>query len=301
VFFTLGLWLGLESIVKKSYTLLFFHIMSVGYAAQVRPVLSLYPLINFFILISIAVKYDLWRHLKTYKIIVISIILLLISCNLPSMRNYMNHKLLRPTDTLSNDMFSQLAKLVLIDMGKSDEYEEKRKALEEISDVTTKIYLQEEFAIRVFKDYPLMTLKEMMHNAVGILGRAHWPLMAHFWGYSFLDNFSPDHMPLKKSTAVYLIETLFNFIYLSVYFLSLGFLIRLFRSGNVVFSLTIVLFIAYFLIPTFIGRGAGSRYRLPAEGLIVMMASCEFDHRFELLKEKLFRLINGINTLVTQR
>jgi hypothetical protein len=123
-------------------------------------------------------------------------------------------------------------------------------------------------------------------------------LMANFWGYSFKDSFNPAHMPVKKTTVVYLIEVFFNLIYLFMFFLFIGHLIRVYRSENIVLSLAIVLFIAYFLTPALIERGGGSRYRLPVEGLIVIMASCQFEHHLKVLKDKLVRLINGIDAWV---
>jgi hypothetical protein len=195
-------------------------------------------------------------------------------------------------------MFNQLAKDVLIEINKGDEYEEKRKILQGVNDLNVRAHLQEKLALNIYKDYPLITLKQTTHNAIGILGRAHWSPVAHFWGYSFLNSSTPGHMSLKKSTAVYLIELFFNLVYLFVYILFLSYLVRFFRSGNIILPLTIVLFIAYFLIPGFIGRGAGSRYRLPVEGLIVIMASCEFEHYFKVLNDKVYTVINSIYTLL---
>jgi hypothetical protein len=298
VFFTLGLWLGLESILKRSYTHLLLHLLFVGYAAQVRPVLSLYPIINCFILASIVIKYGLCRSNRIYIIITTSFICLSIFCNLPLIRNYVNYNFHRPSHIFSNDLLEQLGRHVLIDAGKKDEYEEIQKMLQEVNDINMKTHLQEKLAFKIYRDYPLITLKWLIYNAIGILGRAHWPFMANFWGYSFKDDFNPAHMPVKKTTVVYFIEVFFNIAYVMIFFLFMGCLIRVCRSENIVFSLGIVFFIAYFLTPTFIERGGGSRYRLPVEGLIVIMASCQVEHHFKVLNDKLFRLINGIYALL---
>src|SRR5262245_22662497 len=53
VFFMLGLWSGVKSIIEKSYKYLLLHILFMGYAAQVRPVLFLYPIVNCLVLIYI--------------------------------------------------------------------------------------------------------------------------------------------------------------------------------------------------------------------------------------------------------
>jgi hypothetical protein len=279
VFFTIGLWLGIESIIKRSYMYFLLHILFIGYAAQVRPLLSLYPIINCLILVAIAIKYNIGIHTRIRNIIVASFILLLIVCNLPSIRNYINHGFPRPTDVGANSLFDFLGKEVLVAVGKSEEYKEVQKSFQEINDLNTKAYLQEKFVLRICQAYPLTALKIMTHKAVGILGRAHWPLVAQFWGYSFIDNFSPEHAHLKKSTIVSIIEIFFNIVYLCIYLLFFSSLIQIFRLENIVLPLAIVLFISYFLIPTFTIGTAGSRYRLPVEGLIVIMASYELDRR----------------------
>jgi hypothetical protein len=279
VFFTLGLWLGFESIIKRSYMYLLLHVILMGYAAQVRPLLSLYPVINCLILEAVALKYGLARCPRTYQTIIASFILLLIICNLPSIRNYMNYHFPKPTDVSAAGLLDCLGQEVLIVVGKEDKYKEIQNFLQEVKDPNVRTNLQEKLAIKIYKDYPLTTLKRMMHNAIGVLGRAHWPLVAHFWGYSFLDNFSPYHMNIKRSISVYLIEIFFNIVYLFILLLFLGSLVRI-SGQNIVFSLTIVLFIAYFLVPAFIVGSAGGRYRLPVEGLIVIMALYEFDHHF---------------------
>jgi len=286
VFFTLGLWSGLESILRRSYAYLFLHIIFIGYAAQVRPLLSIYPIMNCFILSYTAMRHNLAKRTRVYQTIFISFVLLLIVCNLSSIRNYINYNFARPTDTFSNDMLNLLGRDVLREVGKNDEYEQIQKMLQGIDDMNVKADLQEKFAIKIYKDYPWITLKRMMRNAVGVLGRAPWPVMAYFWGYSFKDTFDSGHMPLKRSMAVYLIECFFNIIYLCIYLLFLGFLVRNFRLGNITFVLAIVFFIAYFLIPTFIAPGGGSRYRLPVEGLIVIMASCELEHYFKAFSRR---------------
>jgi len=183
-------------------------------------------------------------------------------------------------------MLNHLGRDVLREVGKNDEYEQIQKMLQGIDDMNVKADLQEKFAIKIYKDYPWITLKRMMRSGVGVLGRAPWPVMAHFWGYSFKDNFSSGHMPLKKSMVVYLIECFFNIIYLCIYLLFLGFLVRNFRSGNLMFVMATVLFIAYFLIPTFTAPSDGSRFRLPVEGLIVIMASCELEYYFQALSRR---------------
>ncbi len=126
-------------------------------------------------------------------------------------------------------------------------------------------------ALKIYREYPLTTITQMAKNAIGILGRAHWPLAAHFWGYSFKDRVDKA-MPLIESNVVWLLEATFNFIYLGIYILFGVFLVQLFRSKQFFLLSTLLLFVSYFLAPTFLASGVGSRMRLPVEGLIVLAA-----------------------------
>lgn len=296
VFFMLGLWLGLDSIVKKSFLYMVLHVICIGYAAQVRPLLSLYPIVNYFILTATARKYELSRDTRVHQLVITSSIALLIICNLPSIRNYINHAFPKPSHLFSDAMLNVLGRNVLVSVGRIDEYEAIQKTLQGITDINEKMRLQEKSAIKVYKDYPLATLEQLVRNAIVMMGRSHWPLAAHFWGYSYKDDFGPVLM-LKESMIVFFIEIFFNLVYLVVSFLFVCFLIRTLRSKNILFLLAIVLCVGNFLIPALIYRWGGSRTRLPAEGLIVIMAFCELGYHVNALKDKLVKLINGRDIL----
>jgi hypothetical protein len=292
VLLTLGLWSGLEAVRKKSYKYLLLHVISIGYAAQVRPLLLLYPIINCFVLIYVSKKYKTSGDIKVYLSIMSSFFLLLIICSIPSIRNYRNHGFFKQSSILSANFFNDLGRHVMIGIGENDKFNEMRRSIQKITDIKEQMQLQEELAMKIYVTYPLTTLKEFIHNAIGIMGRAHWPVAANFWGYNFEDNFDAKHMQMKKLAMIFYLELFFNLVYFIVYLLFLGFLIRNFRSGDFALVLVICLFIGYLLIPTFIIRGSGSRLRLPVEGLIIIMASCEFEKRFDVFKGKLLRLIN---------
>jgi hypothetical protein len=296
VLLTLGLWLGLESIIRRSYKYLLLHITIIGYAAQVRPLLFLYPVINLLILLYISNKYKLRG--KHYLRIIIACFTLMLICNAPSIRNYINYGFLKPTNILSVNLVNYLGRDTLIKEGKINEYEGFQNVIQTITDIKEKISVQEKLAVRIYSAYPLTTLQQLVHNGIGIMARAHWPSAANFWGYSFKDNLVPMHMPLKKLTIISLIEVFFNLVYIIVYLLFFTFFARMFRARNFALLLSIAIFIAYLLIPTFVVSGAGSRMRLPVEGLIVIMASCEFDSHFGLLKKTLFKTISRTYNLI---
>ena len=56
-----------------------------------------------------------------------------------------------------------------------------------VNDINVKMHLQEKLAFRIYKDYPLITLKGLVRNAIGAFGT--WPLTigGALWGYNFKD------------------------------------------------------------------------------------------------------------------
>jgi hypothetical protein len=174
----------------------------------------------------------------------------------------------------------------LVKMNKIDEYNEMQKTVRNVADLKERMHLQEKLAMQIYRAYPLMTLGTLLYNAIGIMGRAHWPLVANFWGYNFKDDFSSGQMPLKKSAIVFLIEILFNIIYFIIYLFCFSFFIRNLQLGNFGLLTVVVLLLAYLLGPTFINSSAGGRMRLPIEGLIIIMASKEIILYFKEYKRR---------------
>jgi hypothetical protein len=82
-------------------------------------------------------------------------------------------------------------------------------------------------------------------------------------------------MPRRKSNLVFGQEVFFNVVYLVICLLCSAYLFRLLKSGQFALVLAIGMLLSYLLLPTFTVYGAGSRYRLPVEGIIVYMAFLE--------------------------
>jgi hypothetical protein len=97
VFFTVGLTLGLLSVARQSYLFLAGQLLFLGYAAQVRPVLCIYPIVHLLVLCSAAKMYGSMSSRKTRTIITISVASLLLLCNLTTLRNYIHFRLPEPT------------------------------------------------------------------------------------------------------------------------------------------------------------------------------------------------------------
>jgi hypothetical protein len=286
VLFTVGLYFGLESVRKRSCIYLALHVIFIGYSAQVRPLLAVYPIINFFLLLYMSTKCYTVRRAKTYMVYTVATAFLVILCNFPSIRNYVNYGFGDPSDVLYNNMFDFLAYSVIKNAGKINEYNALQDNLKDVNTISEKMRLKKRLAISIYREYPYLTLAQMTKNAIGIMLRAHWSIIANFWEYNFKDNFERV-TPLRKSNFVFALECLFNVVYLIVYCLFLAFLIRLFRLREYMLLLIIISFTSYFLVPAFMVNGAGSRMRLPVEGIIVLASMSELEQRLWILKDRI--------------
>jgi hypothetical protein len=269
VIVTIGIYFGLESVVRKSWFFLALHIAFIGYAAQVRPLLGLYPIVDAFVLIYVAFKRNNLFDASLRKLLAASSVCLFIICNLPSLRNYINYGFLMPTNVLSTNMYDYLAHRVLTRNGRLDEYQ---STLGNNVDVREAIKTKERAALQIYKEYPITTLFQLGRNAIGILVRSHWTWATQFWGYSFQDNFEKGLMPKKKSSVLFYIEVFFNVVYATIYLCLFTYMVWLYRTRQFGLLLTVMVFLSYFLVPTFMVDGAGSRFRLPVEGMIVYLS-----------------------------
>jgi hypothetical protein len=181
-------------------------------------------------------------------------------------------------------MLDYLGYNVLKNSGRIQEYNAIQDELQEIIDLNEKMAAKQKLSINIYRAYPLQTLTQLIKNSLGIMLRSHWSIIANFWGYNFKDN-SDRTMPLIKSNFVFILECFFNIIYLIIYILFLNFLLRQIRLRSFGVVLMLSLFIAYFLIPTFMVNGAGSRMRLPVEGIVFLASLNELQHCLRLSKK----------------
>ena len=110
VCFISGVCFGLQAMVKQSWKFTLLHVGLIGYAAQIRPVLVLFPFINVLLLWMLAHKRHLAGSARTKVLLAGSTCALLLLCNAPSIRNYINYRLFMPSDLLAVNMFDFLGK-----------------------------------------------------------------------------------------------------------------------------------------------------------------------------------------------
>lgn len=278
VLFTIGLTLGLLSVVRESYLFLAGQLLFLGYAAQVRPILFMYPIVHLLVLCSIAKMYGSLRSRKTRAIITVSVALLLLLCNLTTLRNYIHYRLPEPTSGVSSNLFNSLGYEVLAAKGRLDRHKEMSDRAYSLPDIRERAHLMEKYAAEIFMRYPLTTLKLMCTHAIPNLFSSHWNEIGRFWGYAWRVKDPSARPELRKSEIVFALYIIWGLIYAAIYFFFGAFLVRLVRKKSYLYLLTVILFMTYFLVPTFIVQ-QGPRMRLPVEGILIFFGLAEMGNR----------------------
>lgn len=271
VCFILGVCFGLQGIIGKSWKFVLLHIAFLGYAAQIRPILGLYPILNLLLLWALARKKHLAGAIRTKFILGTCTLALLLLCNVPGIRSYINYGVLSPCDVMASNMLDVLGREVLIRQGKTDEYETMREQVEGAASLGQRMSMQQRLGLNIYERYPLTTFKVLCCNALGVICGAHWNTIAAFWGYNGKDLELQGHMPLKGSRAVRVVSLVNRGMYLVVCLLCIILLAKSLRGKNALVALAILGGILYILVPTLIAA-AGSRMRLPVDGFLVMFA-----------------------------
>ncbi|KWT91004.1 hypothetical protein ASN18_0951 [Candidatus Magnetominusculus xianensis] len=276
--FTCGLCLGVLSILRQRLIYLILHVIVIGYAAQVRPTLALYPILNAVVLVLVARKAGIINMKKIRVWIAASTIALMIVCNGPAIRNYINHGFFESTDIAAINLYDCLMVEVLFLEGNLDIYHMANREIAQLSDMQEIIKKKKKIAFQVFLRYPASTIGKIVTHAETILLRLPWFETVALAGVDL----SPEAY-WKLSTRQIVIVNVFSMVitlcYMFFYILFASFIIRTLRDGQVLFGLAIVGIVVYFLFPPFIA-GGGFRMTLPVIGIIALCAFDELQRYF---------------------
>jgi len=281
----IGTCFGMMCIVNRSWKYLVLQVLLIGIAGQIRPTLILFAVINVLILICMAKRHGIPFNGKVRRLITVSSVSILLICNLPSLRNYVNYRVFRPTDILESNLFNYLGKNVMTCKGELDRYNEMLDEIEQTGDPGHILKLRRRYALQIYRKYPLTTLKYYVYNAIPVMGHTHLLHVAHFFGYHWQDESPEGNAVLRKSKFVLAVLLLWYVVHLGLYVLFMSFLIRLLVSRNYLYLFSIVVFICYFMLPSFIAVG-GNRHRLSIEWLLVICVFYEIQHLLEYLREQ---------------
>ncbi len=266
-----GIAAGLLAVRRVSWLLAMLHIGVIAWAAQVRPTLGLFAVVNVCFMVYTAKRWQL-LHLPMIKpIIAISALMVLIAGNGPAVRNYFNHGIFTPTNVLSNGLARYLAGPVLIEAGQKDIYDRKLQEFKSSSGVE-QIEIQKKFALETFAAYPFLVSKRLAYHAFWNLFEPHWEYILNVFGSGFyLNQILDDNGQLNKKIVW---GVGFWLGYLLIYGFFLVFVIRALLQGEFVFLVGLVFFLMP-LLASFM-NGQGARMRLYAEPILLILACVEF-------------------------
>jgi SAM-dependent methyltransferase len=281
-----GIYLTVISVKRQKWIYAILSMVIIGYGAQVRPTLILYPLINLLIIIWAGLKFRTLRTKFVKTVIVASTLVFLVVCNLPSFRNWINFRVFKPTIILSANYYDYLAKKILIRENQSDYFYKTKARIESDSSISRQLSEKKEKALEVIKKYPVTTMKVILiDNMKGVLLDNHLVnFTANFYGY----NWKPFRAgngcySLSGSKILYVIYVIIAFCYCVLYLLFFISIIQLLKEKKYLFCLSVLFIIFIFLAPSVIIGDGGARFRIPFEWLIIILA-CRAN--FSFMKEK---------------
>lgn len=269
-----GVFFGFLAMKKGSTVWILLQITVMACAAQVRPTLGLYFLVNMLLLLAFLKAYGDIRAPKLIVLVILSTVGIAVVGNLPAARNYCNYGVFVPADGLADNLFTYLAKRTLESEGEGERFAKLSEEVNKAHDLKDILQIKEKVSFDVVKQHPLAAAKVIAEYAgVGLLA-VHGIYIANYFGYSHKDKVRKDQDPLKKSNLVYAVMLVYIALTLAMYWFFLLFLRRLLRMREFLTLFALLAFIAYFFLPTCIA-GGGPRMRLPVEGVFLIFASVE--------------------------
>lgn len=265
LFFLLGLYFGLKSLVSLRWTDLIAHVVLLGVAALVKSILAYFVLIDVLILASFAHYRGTSKEPRSRQFIVVSFLVVLAASQFSSLRNYVNYQRYMPEDVLATNLFCELGREVAELSGNRHLYVDGLQELYKLDSTDVKLIDEEKInkAKQIILAHPLITGRVLVHHALTVLYRSHF----HLFGRTLVDR--------PHSTIAWIM--LFPLSYLSYTLLYLAFAlfcVRLALQKQFLILVPLLALVGYMFLPTFLAA-AGARMRLPMEGLLVVFAFAE--------------------------
>lgn len=270
--FTCGLCLGILAIVRQRMIFLILHVVVMGYAAEIRPTLALYPILNAAIMVALARKAGVINSVKIRRWIVGATLALMVVCNGPAIRNYVNHGFFESTDIVAINLYDCLMVEVLFLEGKTDFYHMTNREVAQISDIHEQIKKKKAAAFQVFMRYPVATIGKIVTHAGTIMLRLPWLDALALAGVD-LSPEAYERLSKRQTIIEGAIGMVITLCYMLIYCLFVSYIIRTLRQGQYLIGLSIAATVVYFLFPPFVA-GGGFRMTLPVIGIITL---CAFD------------------------
>ena len=297
-FLLLGTYLSIISITSKKSYLMICSVLILSFAALIRPNLILYPIVHFLVLLYIAKEYNLWRRIKTKKVIWASSIILLLMCNLSSFRLYDAYGVFSPADVLGINMFRCSVKEIMSKNGEEEKYLFWKSEINAEDDWLAKDQLRKDKFFKVVSNYPRLAILYWVKVATKhLLSPHHREIVKAYMGnrqYMALKNYRPNKATMR-STFTVMWAGYYILYFLNAIILLLGALHLCYKVSKKEYLFVFVFLSLIFLImgPSFLAM-AGSRMRLPVEPFLLILA-------FQYLEIKKKAIKNILQLAITKK
>lgn len=272
VFFLLGIYLSMHSIKEgKNIKLLILGIASLSFSALVRPNLMLYPIAHFLLLFYIAKLYDRWNERRTRRMVWLSGMALIITCNLSSFRMYHSYGIISPTNVLGINMFEYTVKKVLTKEGQLEEYNRMEQMVNNEEHWMIRDKMRKEYFFGTISQYPMSAVQYWLRAGIDHFVTPHHMEIGVAYGYYKRDKVD-GNIKLEKSrivAAIFYIGSLVNLLILGLCCLFL--ITDLSVHKNYLLLISICVLVAIIVGPSCLAQ-TSPRMRIPIEPFILLLS-----------------------------
>ncbi len=278
-FFILGFYFALLTYkTNKPYHVILYFI-SMTIAALIRPTLILLPILNIAIAYWVAKKNSYAFKPILYSAMVYSIVLLL-TTNLSTFRNYLNYSFLSPSSVIGVNAFQYLTKKILYLENEIKIYADYEQQIEDLQNISDKTSLRKKIMFKTIVKYPLSFVRVLCSNAINILLSNN--LISNVGRYFGVEwkKFKNSCNDFKIYQSLYWLNAFFALCYLAIWgLLFWNVLWRFHKDFETVLLLGVLLLM--FIVPAILTGDGGTRFRIPFEHFLFIYAGDAF---FKLVK-----------------
>jgi hypothetical protein len=266
-----GIYYGLRFYKERIVRIGIFYVLVVTIAAVIRPTLSMFFLINLSLAWIVASRSDFVKKAGTLKVSLSLSLIFLLSCNLATFRNIKNYSLYSPSSVVSLNMFEYLGKRVLIANGQLSQYTQIRDSISQLGNINQITQARKSVTYSIVAKYPVATVKEVLiKNSANLLLSNHYENIANYYGYSWKKGVD-ECFPYKASKWLLILSYFLMLVYFLIF---VGFLFSLYNlliTRQFAMLAFVGLMFGLFVIPGMITGSGGARFRLPFEGLMLIL------------------------------
>lgn len=283
-FLMAGLGSSLFGILRNRWSWILAGILVIGAAAQVRPVVGAVPFVllflGFFVLKQAGTPLTKTAVIRIAVCVSITFALSL----LPSVRNYMNYGMFRPSGILPKAMI-YLAQDVYRFKGRPkavDDAVAGFSRIEETEGVRARVNAEERYSLDVMRQHPFLSAGFMVFNSLRNMFESHW----QYTFFMFRSTWWQDdgYCVFKRRPLAVAFAVPWVVFYFVIYFSWLAFLFRVIRRREWLLIGACLFAILPLVASSFCGQGA--RMRLPAEWFLLLLGFSEILSRLDKVRSR---------------